>query len=141
MSEKSDATFEPRIVAFTCQYCAYAAVDLAGTLHHPYPASLRVVRLPCSGKLDALHILRAFEEGADGVCLIACTEANCHHVDGSRRARRRIGYVQGLLKEIGIEPERLGVLTASSAMDGGMSQAVAEMTEKVLKLGPSPLGR
>ena len=131
--------FEPHIVAFTCQYCAYAAMDLAGTLHHPYPAGLRVVRLPCSGKLDALHVLRAFEEGADGVCLVACTEDNCHHIDGSRRARQRITYLQGLLKEIGLEPERLAVLTASSAMDGGFPQAAAEMTEKVRQLGPSPL--
>jgi len=137
---KSNSTFEPRIVAFTCQYCAYAAMDLAGTMHRAYPAGLRVVRLPCSGKLDLLHILKAFEEGADGVCLIACTEANCHHIDGSQRARKRIAYAQGLLKEIGLEPERLSVLTASSAMDGGLPQALAELTDKIRELGPSPLG-
>lgn len=140
MTEHTSATaFQPRIVAFVCQYCGYAAVDLAGTLQRPYPASLRVVRLPCSGKLDALHVLRAFEEGADGVCLVACTEDNCHHIDGSKRARKRVGYLQSLLKEIGLEPERLAVLTASSAMDGGFPQAATEMTERVRKLGPSPL--
>lgn len=140
MTEQSSATaFEPRIVAFTCQYCAYAAMDLAGTLHRPYPAGLRVVRLPCSGKLDVLHVLKAFEEGADGVCLVACTEDNCHHIDGSRRARQRITYLQGLLKEVGLEPERLAILTASSAMDGGFPQAATEMVEQVRTLGPSPL--
>lgn len=140
MSEhKSDTAFQPRIVAFACQYCAYAAMDLAGTLHHPYPTGLRVVRLPCSGKLDAILVLKAFEEGADGVCLVACTEANCHHIDGSKRARQRITFVQGLLKEIGLEPERLAVLTATSAMDGGFPQAAAEMTEAIQKLGPSPI--
>jgi len=141
MDQKPDAAFEPRIVAFTCQYCAYAAVDLAGTLRHSYPAGLRIVRLPCSGKLDTLLVLEAFEDGADGVCLIACSEANCHHIDGSRRARQRLTYVQGLLKEIGLEPERLSVVTATSAMDGGLAQAVAELTEGIQKLGPSPLAK
>ncbi len=134
-----DSTFEPRIVAFTCQYCAYAAMDLAGTLHRPYPAGLRVVRLPCSGKLDALHVLRAFEEGADGVCLVACTEDNCHHIDGSRRARQRIRYLQDLLKEIGLEPERLALLTATSAMDGALAEAITGLVRDIQALGPSPL--
>ncbi len=141
MNAKPDSTFEPRIVAFTCQYCAYAAADLAGTMHRSYPASLRIVRLPCSGKLDAIHVLKAFEEGADGVCLLACSEANCHHIDGSRRARQRIRYLQALLKEVGIEPERLAVVTATSAMDGGLAQAVAELTEGIQRLGPSPLAK
>jgi len=135
------AAFLPRIVAFTCQYCAYAATDLAGTLHRSYPASLRIVRLPCSGKLDAIHVLKAFEEGADGVCLLACSEANCHHIDGSKRARQRIRYLQALLREVGLEPERLAVITATSAMDGGVAQAVAELTEGIQKLGPSPLAK
>ena len=136
---KTNGAFEPRIVAFTCQYCAYASVDLAGTLHRPYPASLRVIRLPCSGKLDTIHVLKAFEDGADGVCLIACTEANCHHIDGSKRARQRIAYIQSLLKEIGLEPERLAILTATSAMDGSFPQAARALTESIRKLGPSPL--
>lgn len=132
-------TFEPLIVAFTCQYCAYAAVDLAGTLHHPYPASLRLIRLPCSGKLDVIHLLKAFEKGADGVCLIACSEANCHHIDGSKRARRRIAYAQDLLKDMGIEPERLAMLTVSSAMDGGFSEAAQALVERIRALGPGPM--
>ena len=136
---RGDDGFRPRIVAFTCQYCAYAAMDLAGTLRQPYPASLRVIRLPCSGKLDVIHLLQAFEEGADGVCLVACTEANCHHIEGSRRARQRIGYAQGLLREVGLEPERLAVLTASSAMDGSLPQSITALTERVRALGPSPL--
>lgn len=131
--------FEPKIVAFCCHYCAYAAADLAGSLRLQYPTNIRIVKTPCSGRLDAQHVLDAFEGGADGVMVAGCLEGDCHFQTGNLHAKRRVRWLQGLLKEIGLNGERLQMYNMSSAMGGEFVEATVEMTERMKELGPSPL--
>ncbi len=135
------AELEMNIVAFCCHYCAYAAADLAGSLRLQYPPSVRVVKLPCTGKLDVLLVLGAFEHGADGVMVAGCLEGDCHYQQGNLSARRRVGYVQTLLKQVGLEPERVRMFNMSSAMGRRWAEAVTEMDSQIRSLGPSPLRR
>lgn len=127
------------IVAFCCHYCAYAAADLAGSLRIQHPASVRVVKIPCTGKLDVQLALDAFEHGADGVMVAGCMEGDCHYQQGNFSARRRVNHVKTLLKEIGLEPDRARMFNMSSAMGKKWAEAVTEMDEAMRQLGPSPL--
>jgi coenzyme F420-reducing hydrogenase delta subunit len=128
--------FEPKIVAFCCNFCAFAAADLAGSMRLEYPSNVRIVRLPCTGKTDALYIMKAFEDGADGVFVAGCLEGQCHFLEGNLRARKRVAYVKRLLAEVGIEPERVEMYNLSSAMGGRFAEIVEEMTTKIKELGP-----
>ena len=129
--------FEPKIVAFCCNFCAFAAADLAGAMRLQYPSNVRIVKLPCTGKVDALYLMKAFEEGADGVFVAGCLEGECHYLEGNLRARRKVNYVKRLLAEVEIEPERVEMFNLSSAMGGRFAEIVKEMTEKVKSLGPT----
>jgi coenzyme F420-reducing hydrogenase delta subunit len=138
---KSNGHFEPEITAFTCIYCAYMAADTAGALRQQYPANVKLVRLPCTGKTDVRYILEAFEQGADGVYVVACPLGNCHHVRGNERGRARVARTRKLLESIGVEGERLEMYFVSGGQGATFAQAAREMTERVKKLGPSPLKR
>lgn len=131
--------FDPIIVAFCCHYCAYTAADMAGSQRLPYPSNVKIVRVPCSGKVDALHITTAFEKGADGVYVAGCLEGDCHFKNGNEKAAKRVAYVQNYLEEIGIEPERLEMVRVSAGMGHRFAQIATEITEKIRKLGPSPI--
>lgn len=131
--------FEPELTAFTCGYCAYMSGDTAGSLRVQYPASTKVVRLPCTGKTDARYLLAAFEQGADGVYVLACPIGNCHHVRGNERAKARVERTQKLLDRIGLGGERLGIFFLSGGMGESFALAARTMTERIRKLGPSPL--
>ncbi len=128
---------EPKVVAFCCNFCAFAAADLAGATRLQYPPNVRIIRLPCTGKVDALHLMKAFEEGADGVFVAGCLEGQCHFLEGNMRAKKRVAYVKKLLAEVQIEPERLDMFNLSSAMGGRFAEIVEEMTDRVTKLGPT----
>ena len=130
---------EPLILAFCCHYCAYAAADLAGSMRLQYPSDVRVLRLPCTGKVEVNHILAAFERGVDGVMVAGCLEGGCHFQEGNLRARRRVERAKQLLDEIGIDPERLEMFNLSSAEGGRFAEIVGEMSERLSRLGPSPL--
>lgn len=132
--------FEPKIVAFCCNYCAFAAADLAGAMRLQYSPSVRIIRLPCTGKVDAIHIMKAFEEGADGVFVAGCLEGQCHYLEGNIRAKKRVDYVKRLLAEVEIEPERVQMYNLSSAMGGRFVEIVEEMTQKIKELGPTYIG-
>ena len=129
--------FEPKIVAFCCNFCAFAAADLAGAMRLQYQPSVRIIRLPCTGKVDAIHLMKAFEDGADAVFVAGCLEGECHYLEGNLRAKKRVAYVKRLLAEVQIEPERLEMFNLSSAMGGRFAEIVEEMTERVTKLGPT----
>jgi len=131
--------FEPTIVAFCCHYCAYTAADMAGSQRLTYPANVKIIRVPCSGKVDALHIVKAFEKGADGVYVAGCLDGDCHFKNGNNRASRRVEYVQKYLDEIGIGGERLEMVNMSAGMGYRFAQIATEITEKIRKLGPSPI--
>jgi heterodisulfide reductase subunit A len=123
-----DPDFEPEIIVFACHYCAYAAADLAGSMRLQYPSTIRMVKLPCTGKLEVIHLLRALEAGADGVYAAGCLEGECHYLKGNLWARKRVDYVKTLLAELGIEPERVEMYNMSSAMGAKFAEVATEFT-------------
>ena len=131
--------FEPVIVAFCCHYCAYTAADMAGSQRLPYPSNVKIIRVPCSGKVDSLHIVKAFEKGADGVYVAGCLEGDCHFKSGNEKAAKRVEYVQSYLEEIGLESERLEMVNISAGMGHRFAEVASNITEKIRKLGPSPV--
>jgi coenzyme F420-reducing hydrogenase delta subunit len=134
-----NATFEPEITAFYCVYCGYMAADSAGALQIQYPANVKFVRMPCTGKTDVRYLLEAFEQGADGVYLVACPIGNCHHVRGNERGRARVRRARKILEEVGIDGERLDMFFMSGSQGQSFAVAAQIMTERIRKLGPNPL--
>ncbi len=130
---------EPLILAFCCHYCAYAAADLAGSMRLQYPSNVRVLRLPCTGKLEVNYLLTAFEHGIDGVLVAGCLEGGCHFLEGNLRARKRVERAKVFLEEIGLEPERLEMFNLSSAEGPRFAKIVGIMSQRLAKLGKSPL--
>ena len=135
----AQAAWKPEIIAFCCNYCAYAAADLAGARRMQYPPNVRIVHSPCTGKIEMEHILDAFEKGIDGVLVAGCLEGGCHFLEGNLRAKRRIEKVRQVLDEIGIGGERLRMVNLSAAMAPTFVERVKEMVDTVTRLGPNPL--
>jgi len=131
--------FEPEITAFMCIYCAYMAADTAGALRIPYPANVKLVKLPCTGKIDPRYILKAFEDGADGVYVVACPVGNCHHVRGNERGRARVQRTKKMLDDIGLGGERLDMFFVSGGQGATFAEAAEKMTERIRELGPNPI--
>ena len=129
-------SFDPKIVAFCCRYCSYAAADLAGSMRLQYPDNVRIVLLPCTGKVDVKFLLKAFEEGADGVMIAGCLEGNCHFLTGNYRARKKAGRAKEILEQIGIKPDRVEMYNLSAGMGPRWAEIVTEFTDRILKLGP-----
>jgi F420-non-reducing hydrogenase iron-sulfur subunit len=130
---------KPVILAFCCHYCAYAAADLAGSMRLEYPADVRVIRLPCTGKVELNFLLKAFERGADAVMVAGCLEGGCHFQEGNLRARKRTERAKEYLSELGLETERLEMFNLSSAEGTRFAEIVNEMSRRLADLGPSPL--
>ena len=130
--------FEPKIVAFCCHYCSYAAADLAGSMRLQYPTNVKILKIPCTGKVDVLYLLRAFEDGADGVIVAGCEEGTCHFINGNIKAKKKVKYTKKILDEIGLGGERLEMFNLSAAMGQKFADLADEMTKRVKKLGPSP---
>jgi len=103
------------------------------------PPNVKVIRVPCSGRVESFHLLKAFESGVDGVFVAGCLEGECHFLIGNLQAKRRVNYVKGVLKAIGINPERLQMYNLSAAMGSRFAEICWEMTEKVKRLGPNPV--
>ena len=133
--------FTPEITAFTCSYCGYMAADTAGALRLEYPANVKLIRLPCTGKMDVQYLLDAFEQGADLVYVVACSLGNCHHVHGNERGQVRVERTKRILAEIGLEPERLEMFFVSGGMGATFAEIAKQMTEQARSLGPSPLNQ
>jgi coenzyme F420-reducing hydrogenase delta subunit len=141
MSETQTANqpFEPEITAFYCIYCGYMAADTAGAMKLQYPANVKFIRLPCTGKTDIRYLLEAFEQGADGVYVVACPIGNCHHVRGNERGYARLERAQDILDEIGLGRERLEMFFMSGSQSHTFAMAAQTMTERIRELGPNPL--
>jgi F420-non-reducing hydrogenase iron-sulfur subunit len=137
--ENTNTPFEPKVVAFCCHYCAYSAADLAGSMRLEYSPNVRIVRIMCTGKVDTLHLLKAFEDGADAVYVAGCEEGSCHFLEGNLSAKQKVAQAKKLLKEVGIEPERLEMYNISASNSVLFAKAADEMTERARKLGPNPL--
>jgi coenzyme F420-reducing hydrogenase delta subunit len=131
--------WEPEIIAFCCNYCAYAAADLAGSKRMQYPANIRIIHTPCTGKIEMEHILEAFVKGIDGILVAGCLEGGCHFLEGNLRARKRTDRIREMLAEIGVGDERLKMVNLSAAMAPTFVESVQEMVDTVRALGPSPL--
>ena len=140
-SADAAGAWEPEIIAFCCNYCAYAAADLAGSRRMQYPPNVRVVHVPCTGKIEMEHILSAFEKGIDGVLIAGCLEGGCHFLEGNLRAKKRSDYLRGMLDQIGVGGSRLRMVNLSAAMAPTFVERVKEVVETVKDLGPSPLRR
>ena len=129
-------SFEPKIVGFLCNWCSYAGADMTGTSRIPYPPNVRIMRVPCSGRVDPLHVLKAFQEGADGVLLAGCHPGDCHYADGNYYARRRFALMRRFLDFVGIEAGRLRIEWVSAAEGNRFAQVVTDVTDEVRQLGP-----
>ncbi len=132
------AEFEPKIIAFACNWCTYAAADLAGTSRIHYPHNVRVVRVMCSGMVDPSYVLRAFEKGADGVIVAGCHHVDCHYIDGPVKCDAMFARLKRLVHTLGLEDERLRRELISTSEGVIFAQVVQEMVELLKKLGPSP---
>jgi coenzyme F420-reducing hydrogenase delta subunit len=131
--------FEPEITAFMCIYCGYMAADTASALRIEYPANVKLVKLPCTGKVDPKYILKAFEDGADGVYVVACPKGNCHHVRGNERGELRVEHTKKILDSIGLGGDRLNMYFISGGQGKSFADAATEMTDRIRDLGPNPL--
>ena len=128
--------FEPVIVCYCCQWCSYVAADLAGSMRLQYPTNVRIVKVPCTGRVDIIHLLSALEKGADGVFVSGCLLGDCHYQLGNYRATKRMAYVKELLGNIGVNPERVEIYYNSSAMGPQFAQCCRDFTERIRQLGP-----
>lgn len=123
------------IVAFCCNECSYAAADLAGTSRIQYPATVRIIRVPCTGQVDLTYILKAFKEGADGVIVAGCLRDRCHYTDGNLKAEARVEFLKEIFESIGLGKTRLEMYFMSSAMSDVFVNKVKEFSEAIRKLG------
>jgi F420-non-reducing hydrogenase iron-sulfur subunit len=130
--------FEPKILGFLCNWCSYEGADAAGRSRTAYPANLRVVRVMCSGRVDPQFILEAFKEGADGVMILGCHPGDCHYKEGNLQALKRYGLIKRVLRQFGIEEDRLRLDWISAGEGDKFVQVVSDMTERMRLLGPLP---
>ena len=128
--------FEPKIVAFVCTYCTYAGADLAGTSRLKYAPNVRIVRLPCTGRISPMFILKALQKGADGVLVSGCHPGDCHFTHGNYHARRRWMVFRALLDFTGISPERVKFSWISAAEGSKFADLINSVTEDIRNLGP-----
>lgn len=129
-------SFDPKIVGFLCNWCSYAGADKAGLNQTPYPPNVRVVKFMCSGRMDPQFVLQAYQNGADGVLILACHFGDCHYKEGNFCAAQRHRMLLPLLKQEGIEEERCRLDYVSAGEGDKFAQVVTEMTETIKKLGP-----
>ena len=128
--------FEPKIVGFLCNWCSYTGADLAGTARLKYPPNIRVIRVMCSGRIDPTFILKALEQGADGVIIMGCHPGDCHYQEGNYKTVRRFALLRKLVAELGIEPERIRLEWVSASEGERYARLVREFTETIRALGP-----
>ena len=137
----SNNGFEPRIVAFMCNWCTYAAADTAGVSRMQQPPNVDVVRVMCTGRVDPVFILKAFALGADGVLVSGCHPGQCHYEKGNLNARRRVTALKPFLDAVGIGQDRLRLEWVAASEAPKEAEVVAEFTETVKRLGPSLFSR
>jgi len=131
--------FEPRIIAFLCNWCAYTGADLAGTSRMQYPPNVRIIRLMCSGAVDPVYILKPILEGADGVLIGGCHPGDCHYQSGNYKARRRVTIAKNILSQLGFDEERIWLRWISASEGRLFADTITEMVAKLKEKGPNPL--
>jgi F420-non-reducing hydrogenase iron-sulfur subunit len=133
--------FEPKILAFACNWCSYAGADLAGISRKQYPTNVKLIRVMCSGRIEPLFILSAFEKGADGVLVTGCHIGDCHYMSGNKKAETVIEMTRELLSTLGVEDERLRLEWISASEGQRFADVMSSFTSTIQELGPSPFGK
>jgi F420-non-reducing hydrogenase iron-sulfur subunit len=131
--------FEPRIIAFLCNWCTYAGADLAGTSRIQYPPNIRIIRLMCSGGLDVTYVLKALLGGADGVLIGGCWPGDCHYQSGNYKARRRVAILKSILEQMGFDADRVWLRWISASEGQYFADTVTEMVAALKEKGPNPV--
>ena len=131
------ADFEPKIMSFLCNWCSYAGADLAGVSRIQYPPNTRIIRVPCSGRVSSLFILKCLQDGYDGVLVSGCHPGDCHYISGNYVARRKFAILKTALEFIGIEPDRVQFSWVSAGEGEKFSIVISKVTESVRELGPA----
>ena len=139
MEKTEKEEFDPKIVAFCCNWCSYAGADLAGVSRFQYPPTIRVIKVMCSGRIEPIFILKAFEAGADGVLVSGCHIGDCHYIDGNKSAEKRVKATSEILDLIGLGSDRLRLEWISASEGMKFAEVIRSFTEKIKELGPSPL--
>jgi F420-non-reducing hydrogenase iron-sulfur subunit len=137
-NKEKKMSYEPKIIGFTCNWCTYAAADLAGVSRMQYPPNIRLVRVMCSGMVHPKLVVDAFMLGADGVMVMGWHLGECHYLDGNHKAQARSPVIAEMVDSLGLESERFQLVWCSSAEADRFVQAVTQMTQKLVELGPSP---
>ncbi|NWF77729.1 MAG: hydrogenase iron-sulfur subunit [Chloroflexi bacterium] len=130
------AGYQPKVIGFLCNWCSYAGADMAGTSRMCYPQNIRIIRVPCSGRVDPLFVLKCFQRGADGVLVSGCHPGDCHYTEGNYHTRRRFALLREFLDYLGIEKERLRVEWVSASEGQRFAELVADFTTELARLGP-----
>jgi len=128
--------YQPKVIGFLCNWCSYAGADVAGTSRIDYPHNIRIIRVPCSGRVDPLFVLKCFQRGADGVLISGCHPGDCHYTDGNYHARRRFALLREFLDYLGISKERLRLEWVSASEGQRFADLVSDFTTELANLGP-----
>jgi F420-non-reducing hydrogenase iron-sulfur subunit len=131
-------SFEPKILAFLCNWCSYAGADLAGVSRLQYPPNIRVIRVMCSGTVSPHHLIHAFQKGADGILVAGCHIGDCHYLKGNYMTIKRVKFVEELIRFAGYDPARLRLEWISAAEGIRFAEVVRAFTEQIRALGPAP---
>ena len=136
-NKKKTEEFEPKIIAFLCSWCSYAGADLAGVSRLQYPPNIKIIKVPCSGRINHFYILKSLQQGADGVWVSGCHPGDCHYLSGNYFARRRFTILKRMLEYIGVEEGRVHFSWVSAGEGQKFADVAKEVTESVRKLGPA----
>ncbi len=131
--------WQPKLLGFLCRWCSYAGADLAGTSRKKYPANIGIVKVPCTGRVDPIFIIKALRLGFDGVLVSGCHPGDCHYQTGNYRARRRMALTKKFLEYMGVEPERIQMSWVSASEGGRFAEVVTDVTEGLKAVGPNEL--
>ena len=131
--------FQPKIVAFACNWCSYAGADLAGVSRIQYPPTTRVIRVMCSGRISPMFVLEALRDGADGVLVTGCHPGDCHYISGNEKAVRNVETAQSLMALLGLEPQRLRLEWISAGEGARFAQVIRDFSDQIRDLGENPL--
>ena len=135
----ADENWKPKIIAIICNWCSYAGADLAGGARIQYPPDIRAIRVMCTGRIDPLFILKAFQNGADGVLVSGCHFGDCHYLEGNYKAAKRMFLLKSVLKNIGLDDKRLRMTFVSASEGAKWGSVMTDVVKTVNELGPSPL--
>lgn len=138
-SQVSNNGFEPKIVGFLCRWCSYAGADLAGTARLKYPANIRIIRVPCSGRVEPEFVVKALRSGADGVLVLGCHIGDCHYQTGNHRTMKRMSVLRKILGYLGIDPRRVRLEWVSASEAPRFVEVVEQFTAEIKELGPNLL--